>query len=233
MRSLIALLPLTCALFAQTGPAGHWEGNIQLPDREFQVTLDLAKDDKGAWAGTFANISQNATGLPIEAVKLDGNKLTFRLGVGGANAPDFNCTVESATAMNCIVNGPGGSVSGSLKRTGEAKIEKQKASAAVSKELEGDWEGALDTPNGTLRLAVHFKNQPDKTVQATIDSLDQNAMGLPLADVTQKDSSVEFFLRIAGGSFKGTLNKEGTQMVGEWSQGGGSLPLTLKKAAAK
>jgi hypothetical protein len=232
MRSLIALLPLTCALFAQTGPAGHWEGNIQTPDREVQITLDLAKDDKGAWTGSFADVSRNATGLPIEAVKTDGKKLTFRLALG-ANAPDFDCTLESAAAMNCTVNGPGGSVSGSLKRTGEAKIEKPKANPAVSKELEGNWEGSLDTPNGTLRIAVHFKNQPDNTVQATLDSLDQNSMGLPLNDVTQKDFTVEFFLRIAGGSYKGTLNKEGTQMVGDWTQGGGSLPLTLKKAAAK
>jgi hypothetical protein len=49
--------------------------------------------------------------------------------------------------------------------------------------------------------------------------------------VIQKESAVEFQLRIAGGGFKGTMNKEGTQLVGDWTQGGGSLPLTLKKAA--
>ncbi len=232
MRSLIALLPFTCALVAQTGPAGHWEGSVQLPDRELQIVLDLVKDDKGAWMGTFGSPTQGASGLPLSDIKLDAKSLKFRL-AAGSNAPDFDCTIESATAMNCTLNGPGGSVSGPFKRTGEAKVEKPKPSSAVSKELEGDWEGALDTPNGTLRLAVHFRNQPDNTVKATIDSIDQNAMGLPLNDVVQKESAVEFQLKMAGGSFKGTLNKEATQLAGDWTQGGGSLPLTLKKAAAK
>jgi hypothetical protein len=230
MRYLIVLLPFTCVLLAQTGPAGHWEGTVQLPDRELKIVLDLDKDDKGAWTGTFASPTQNASGLPLADIKLDGKSLKFRLAVG-SNAPDFDCTLESASAMTCTLNGPGGSISAPFKRTGEAKVEKPKSSAAVSKALEGNWEGSLDTPNGTLRLVVHFQNQPDNTVKASIDSLDQNAMGLPLTDVIQKESAVEFQLRIAGGGFKGTMNKEGTQLVGDWTQGGGSLPLTLKKAA--
>ena len=233
MRSLLALLPFTCALLAQTGPAGHWEGNIQLPDRELQIALDLVRDNQGAWIGTFANVTQNARDLPLADIKLDGKSLKFRLGVGGANAPDFDCALESATAMNCTLNTPGGSVSGPLKRTGEGKVEKPKSSIAVSKELEGDWEGTLDAPNGPLKIVVHFQNQPDKTVKATLDSPDQNSMDMPLTDVIQKESAVEFQLRIVGGGYKGTLNKEGTELAGEWSQGGGSLPLTLKKAAAK
>jgi hypothetical protein len=78
-----------------------------------------------------------------------------------------------------------------------------------------------------------LKNQPDKTVKGTLDSLDQNAMDLPLTDVVQKGSAVEFLLSLVNGAYKGTLNKDATQMEGEWSQGGVSLPLILKKAAAK
>jgi hypothetical protein len=58
-------------------------------------------------------------------------------------------------------------------------------------------------------------------------------MGLPLADVVQKGSAVEFQLPLVNGGYKGTLNKEATQMAGDWSQGGASLPLILKKSPAK
>jgi hypothetical protein len=101
-------------------------------------------------------------------------------------------------------------------------------SPAVSKELEGDWEGALSLPNGQTRpIVFHFKNQPDQTVDATIESPTQGAKGLLLKGVTQKGAVVEFAVQLAGGSYKGTLNKEGTEIAGEWTQRPGAAPLTL------
>ena len=70
-------------------------------------------------------------------------------------------------------------------------------------------------------------------MKATLDSLDQNSTDLPLTDVVQNGSAVEFQLKLVNGGFKGTLNKEATQLAGEWTQGGSSLPLTLKKSPSK
>ncbi len=115
----------------------------------------------------------------------------------------------------------------------EKPAEATKTSPAVSAELEGDWEGAIDTTAGGIRVIVHFRNQPDKTVKATLDSPDQGAIGLTLSDVVQKGSSVEFQLRMAKGAYKGELNDEATQITGQWTQGGAPAPLNLKKATAK
>jgi hypothetical protein len=38
---------------------------------------------------------------------------------------------------------------------------------------------------------------------------------------------VEFAVQAVGGRYKGTLNKEGTEMAGEWTQRQGTAPLTL------
>ncbi|MBI3210906.1 MAG: hypothetical protein HYZ37_18635 [Candidatus Solibacter usitatus] len=232
MLSLLRAALLVCSAFLSTAIAqtGHWEGTVQVPDREFQIAVDLAKNDAGAWIGAFSQITQNVRNIPLAGISVEDKNVKFRIAAGGATAPSFDCTVENPASMTCTLNTPGGSVTSALKRTGEAKIEIPKSSPAVSGELEGNWEGSIDTPNGALRLVVHFRNQPDKTVQATLDSPDQNAKELPLTDVSQKGSAVEFQLRIANGSFKGTLNKEATQLVGEWSQGGGSVALTLKKS---
>jgi hypothetical protein len=116
----------------------------------------------------------------------------------------------------------------------EKPAEAPKASPAVSAELEGDWEGAISMMGGSgLKVIVHFKNQPDKTVKATLDSPDQGATGLALTDVVQKGASVEFQFRGAKGAYKGELNPEGTQIAGQWTQAGNATPLNLKKATTK
>jgi hypothetical protein len=237
MTSRLHLATLICAIlpaaFAQTGPAGHWEGTLQVPNREIQVVVDLAQDAKGLWIGTFSQGNQNAPSVPLADIKVADKNVKFRIAAGGPNAPDFDCTLENPDSMSCTLTTPGGTLTSALKRTGEAKVDLPKSSPAVSAELEGNWEGALDTPNGSLRLVVHFKNQPDKTVKATLDSPDQNSMDLPLTDIVQNGTAVAFQLRLVNGGFKGTLNKEATQLAGEWTQGGNSLPLTLKKSPSK
>jgi hypothetical protein len=232
--SLLGAVALSSG-FAQTGPgpAGHWEGTLQLPDRGIQLVLDLAKDDKGAWTGSFAQPEQSVSSVPLAGLKVDGKGVKFQLAAGGPNAPSFDCTQESAAAMSCAVASTGGTLTAAMKRTGDAKVELPKTSPAVTAELEGNWEGALETPGGSIRIVLHFKNQPDKTVKATMDSPDQGATDLPLSDLVQKGNAVEFQLRLVNGGFKGTFNKESTQIAGEWSQMGNSLPLTLKKAVAK
>jgi hypothetical protein len=202
-------------------------------NREIQVAVDLAQDAKGLWIGTFSQGTQNATSVPLADIKVADKNVKFRLAAGGPNAPDFDCSLENPSSMRCTLTTPGGALTSALKRTGEAKVDLPKSSPAVSAELEGNWEGTLDTPNGSLKLVVHFKNQPDKTVKATLDSPDQNSMDLPLTDVVQNGIAVEFQLRLVNGGFKGTLNKEATQLAGEWTQSGNSLPLTLKKSPSK
>jgi len=237
MSLLLRLAPPICAFlapaFAQTGAAGHWEGVLQVPDREIKITVDLAQDAKGAWIGAFSQSTQNVQNVPLADINIDDKSVKFRIAAGSSNAPAFDCSLETPTSMRCALTTPGGTLTSTMKRTGEAKVDLPKSSPAVSAELEGDWEGALNTPGGTLRLVVHFKNQPDKTVKATLDSLDQNSMDLPLTDIIQKGPAVEFQLRLVNGGYKGTLNKESTQLAGEWSQSGSSMPLTLKKSPSK
>jgi hypothetical protein len=76
-------------------------------------------------------------------------------------------------------------------------------------------------------MVFHFKNQPDQTVLATFDT--SNATGLPLNDVKQTGQKVEFGMRIAHGTFQGTLNKEGTELAGQFTHEANGVPLTLRK----
>lgn len=104
------------------------------------------------------------------------------------------------------------------------------ASAAVEPPV-GDWEGKLDTGNGTLRLVVHISHDKDGKLSGTLDSPDQGANGMQLSSITYNAPDFHFDLTEVGGSYDGKFNKEKGAVEGEWKQGGHSLPLTLKPTA--
>jgi hypothetical protein len=219
---------------AQTGPDGHWEGSFTVNNREVGVSLDLAKNEKSEWIASMGVPSGNATGMVVMDVAVNGKSVKF-VAVEFQMAT-FDLTLGPDGRMKGTMSSPQGPMSAQgsvpveLKRTGEAKVELIPASPAVSKELEGDWEGLLQAPNGmSFPLVFHFKNQPDKTVAATMDSPGRNAMAMPLDNVKQTGQKVEFGLKIAGISLQGSLNKEGTELALQMIHEADSTPLTLRK----
>jgi hypothetical protein len=230
-NNLLSIAPLVLAslLCAQAGPAGHWEAEIAGEGQQrIRVSLDLAKNTRSEWIASMGLPSDNKTGLVVKDLAIKGNSVKF-------------VALELMSARFDLTLGPDGRMKGTIagpspqpvefKRTGEAKVELIPASPAVSKELEGDWEGSLQMPNGGFRMVFHFKNQPDKTVLTTFDTA--NATNLPLNDVKQAGQKVEFGMRIAHGAFQGTLNKEGTELAGQFSHEENSMPLTLRKKSAQ
>jgi hypothetical protein len=223
--------PAADQLTTDAGPAGHWEADIVGDGpRTNRVTLDLSKNAKSEWIASMGVPSQNMTGMVVKDVAVNGKSVKF-------------VAVELMMASFDLTLGPEGTMKGTVfghsahpvefKRTGEAKVELIPASPAVSKELEGDWEVSIQSPDGAVRLAFHFKNQPDNTVAASMDSNNAsrnfNAVGMPLNDVKQSGQKVEFGIKIGGGSFQGTMNKEGTEIAGQLNAGPTPMPLTLRK----
>jgi hypothetical protein len=199
-RYLLAGALAAASAVAQTDFSGHWEGTVDTPSGPTRLALDLAKNEKGVWVASLGVPEQKMTGLRVTDISVAGSEVRFA-------APDL----PGSPAFELTL--------------ADGKL--TPPSPAVSKELEGDWEGAISLPNGqSIPLAFHFKNQPDQTVEATIDSPSQGAQGLPLKAVAQKGAVVEFAVGV-GGSYKGTLNKEGTEIAGEWTQRSGAAPLTL------
>jgi hypothetical protein len=208
---------------AQTEWSGHWEGAVQVPNGPSQLTLDLARE-KGAWAASLGVPEQNASGLVVTDLSIEGDKLKF-------NAPEipgvpvFEFTRREGKLVGTL-SLRGHSLPLEMQRTGEAKVELPTPSPAVSSQLEGDWDGALALPDGRERpIQVHFHNLPDHTVAATIGSPSQGPATIGLTGVAQNGRELAFSVRIVGGSFKGLLNEEGDRVTGEWTQKPGATPL--------
>jgi hypothetical protein len=214
---------LSCA---QTGPGGHWEGAFAAGNREIGLTLDLARNDKAEWIASMGMPAQNATGLVVKDLAVNGNSVKFM--AVELQMAKLDLTLADGKLAGTIT-GPSGSLPIQFKRTGEANVQLPAASPAVSKDLEGDWAGILKTPGPELQIAVHFKNQPDNTVIATIDIPAQNAIGMPINDVKQAGDRVEFGLKIAHASFQGTLNKDRGELTGQLGHDEQAMQVTLKK----
>ncbi len=106
-----------------------------------------------------------------------------------------------------------------------AEARTEKAPAVV-----GNWEGTLDAGmQGKLRVVLHVTQAQDGSLNATLDSLDQNASGIPVTTITYKEPELHFESEPIKGSYDGKMNKDNEEIVGEWKQGGGTLPLAFKR----
>jgi uncharacterized protein len=94
--------------------------------------------------------------------------------------------------------------------------------------IEGIWEGALDTGAFKLRLLMKISRLPDGKLKGTLDSLDQGASDIPMSVVTFEAGKLHVEIKSIQASYDGTLNVDGTQLTGEFTQGA-KLPLDLKR----
>ena len=225
-RRIGAAIWFASALCAQTSPAGHWEGVLNADGGGITVSLDLARNNKAEWVASMGVPSQNATGLVVKDLVVTGTSVKFM--AVELRMAKLDLTLGDGK-LGGTLTGPGGSLPIQFNRTGEANVQLPAASPAVSKDLEGDWAGIMKTPGPELEIAVHFKNQPDNTVMATIDIPAQNAMGMPINDVKQTGDKVEFGLGIAHALFKGTLSKDRRELSGLLGHDEQAMQVTLKK----
>ncbi len=210
--------------FAQSGPEGHWEGTMKGDNSNINVSLDLALNANSQWIASMG-VAPNVSGLVVTDVAVEGKSVKFT--AVEMMMTKFDLTLDGSGVLKGTFVTRQGSFPVEFKRTGEASVKLIPASPAVSKDLEGDWEGGLG--NGGFRIIFHFKNQSDKTVMATIDTPASGAFGLPLDNVKQAGKNVEFGIRVAHASFKGTLNPEGTELAGQFMHESEGMPLVLRK----
>jgi hypothetical protein len=225
--AIALILGASSPVLAQATAAGHWEGSFNAEGREIGLGLDLAQNAKAEWVASMSMPAANATGLVVTDVVVTGRSVKFT-GVELMMAK-FDLTLGVDGKLKGTLSNAQSSVPIEFRRTGEAKVELIAASPAVSREFEGDWEGAIETGGAPFRLVFHFHNLPNGTVAATIDSPNMGAVGVPLNDVKQTGRGLEFGIKVAHGRFQGTLNREGTEIIGQFSHEQNSAPMTLRK----
>ncbi len=96
-----------------------------------------------------------------------------------------------------------------------------------AQDITGSWFGVLEIQYTKLRLVVNIE-KTEGGYSSTIDSPDQGAKGIPATSTRFENSALNFVIANIGAEFTGKLTKEKT-FVGEFTQGGAVIPLTLSR----
>lgn len=99
-------------------------------------------------------------------------------------------------------------------------------------DLSGMWLGTVTASGVELRLALHITRGEQGGFGGTMDSLDQSANGIPLANIKVEGEAVRFEVPLAGASFEGRLDEEGREIAGTLHQGQANMALTFKRTNA-
>lgn len=133
-----------------TGPAGHWEGRAAIPGATLPLVLDLARDAQGAWAGSATLPGRGVQGVPLRhlAVAADG-RVEADLGEAFGGPPSkLPTTLVVRMLPGQRLEGEwrqgGHSAPLSLRRQGEAQVERPAVPAPLAPGLAGVWRGRYE-----------------------------------------------------------------------------------------
>src|SRR5260370_6784377 len=155
-RSILlgALLLSTISAQPATDPSGHWEGSIQSSIGELNFEIDLARNSTGEFKGAVKQPLEHLTGLPLASIAVDGKSVRFQVkGTPGERA--FKGTIsDDGKSISGDYSQGGYTIPFSVTRTGDARFEAAVKNAPIGKELEGVWNGTLDSHGKQLRAVL-------------------------------------------------------------------------------
>jgi hypothetical protein len=226
--SLVFFAPLPQAL-AASGASGHWEGRIQIPERELGFAVDLAQGPAGAWIGSLSLKGAAAVDLPLTEISVTDATVRFTASLPATTSFEGSLSADANGLTGTVSNAEGG-VPFALARSGEANVKLPPVSSALSKDFEGTWDAAVVADGHTGRIVLKMSPAPDGTARAVLISVDKGSAEIPVTTVTIKDGVLVLEARAVGGTYRGTLGANG-EIAGEWIEKTARTPLTFKRAA--
>jgi len=221
---ILFILTLGTPLLRAQDIAGDWQGLLDTGMGNLRLVLHITKASDGMLAATLDSVDQAANGIPVKSVTLKDSKLSLDVAA-------VQGTYEGTVAPD------GKSISGIWSQGKALPLEFKKAAAPVktehkvakSSDIDGTWTGTLDTGTEKLRVEFHIVNTDDGLV-ATIDSPNQGAKGIPTSSVARSGNSLTIEAKGINGVFKGKIAADLSSIDGTWAQGGGEMPLVLKRS---
>ena len=93
--------------------------------------------------------------------------------------------------------------------------------------VDGTWIGSLNAGTMSVRVVINIQSAADASLTATMDSPDQGGFGISVDSVTFVGNTLSVEVKRFAAKFSGQLESTERKIVGTWSQGPRSLPLTL------
>jgi fermentation-respiration switch protein FrsA (DUF1100 family) len=225
MKRILILAGLVVAASAGQAQdiAGDWQGTLSAGGAELRLVLHISKAADDRLKATLDSIDQpGANEIPVNFITLKDSKLSLEVAA-------VHGTYEGKVAAD------GKTITGTWTQASALPLEFKRAAAPTKTEhkrakpsdIDGAWMGTLDTGAMKLRVVFHIVNTEDG-LTATMDSLDQGMKGMPITSVTRAGTTLKIEAKSMGGLFEGKIAADLSSIDGNWSQGGGTIPLVLK-----
>ena len=208
---------------------GDWKGTLRAGPAEIPLVLHLAADGHGGFRGTIDSPSQGANGFPITSVSLKGAKLSWT--VTALTASYDGKLSADGTQLRGTFAQRGDAFPLDFKHVAAAPAAPPKPAAKPS-DIDGTWSGTLDAGGMKLPTVFHIASMADG-LTATVDSPSQGALGIPVNSVTRDGATLKLDIKAVGATFEGKISQARDAIDGTFTQRGASLPLALKREAAK
>ena len=221
---MVVALGISTALAAHAqNIVGDWQGTLGSGQTKLHLVLHINKGDDGGYKATLDSIDQGANGIPVSSVSLKGSKLNLTVdAVNGTYEGDVNA--DATQIAGTWTQGqplPLTFMRGVPPANPEPK-------PAKPSDIDGTWQGTVDVGGTKVRIVFHVTNTLEG-LRATMDSPDQGAAGIRATAVKRSGQSLTVEMETIGGKFEGKIADNLQSIDGTWSQGGGSVPLLLKR----
>jgi hypothetical protein len=227
MGIAVAVLVLAVASVAQGQDiTGDWQGSLTIGVGEVRIVLHITKSPEGTLTATMDSPDQGALAVPVESIRLDGNKLQFAAsGTKGA--------YEGTVKRNGTITGNW------IQAQNRTELNFQKSTTPIKlvhpdappSDIDGTWEGTVTVPSieKPQHLVFHIKNTGDGLF-GSFDDPELSVKSYPIVAIVRKGSSIKIEVPQVGGEVAGKLNKDLSIISGDWNQAGHTYALTLKRA---
>jgi len=223
LRLLVAALSILSGMpvLAQTDISGTWSGMLQAgPGTTLEIHFVLTRAGDGYTAVLKSPTTGAIPETPASSVSFADNRLVL--------AVDSLSGRYEGTLAN-------GKFTGNWNQQGTAiplelaPFAERVMSAADKAALRGSWVGDLTVPqaNITLAIVLRFEENAAGEFVGFLDSPDQGASGIPLANIAFADGQLSVAVPQASAEYRGTLS--GERIEGTFTQLGQGTPLALTK----
>jgi hypothetical protein len=206
---------------------GVWKGTLEV-GVSLRLVVKISETSPGKLIGTMDSPDQGARNIPLTTVEY--SKPTARFDIASIDGHFEGTLQDDGSAIDGTWTQAANSTPCLLTRADPTEDVAPDASAyafASDAELQGIWNGTLDTGRARLRLRLKIARATNGTYSATLDSLDQGSKDMQAAWITFNQPDVEASWPGLRALFQGQLEKG--KLVGTWKQGPAEFPLEFER----
>jgi hypothetical protein len=202
---------------------GHWNGEIQLPNRSRPVVFRFEKTEQGDFVGFHDVTDVGELGIPIDEAKLEKGTLILKINKGLA---EYEGQLSGNEIIGRFIIKDRGSFPLSLKK-GKAPVKKLELSQADVEHLSGKWKGEGDIREGKPTLIFTFQKTGQGEFFGYLDMPEKSLKGITVSSAWSKQGILTLKLDGLRAEYRGRMLDD--KISGQWSIGNREYAVSLER----